>query len=137
MKAFIQDSDSVKGPYPSRNGAEVEAAREEMIEAASVSDDELMMKYLEGETLTDKEIEHAVGLGTKTGYGAHFGWQCPIHFRDLSAHGSHYSKHAFSGRSHHFRHHANGEEVTISTSDEILALVYKPWLTPMWVADAV
>jgi elongation factor G len=55
MKAFIQDGDSVKeAPIPAEMEAEVEAAREEMIEAASVSDDELMMKYLEGETLTDK-----------------------------------------------------------------------------------
>lgn len=68
MKAYVKDGDTLKeAPIPSEMEADVEAAREEMIEAASVADDELMMKYLEGEELTDKEIEHAVKLGTQSG----------------------------------------------------------------------
>ncbi len=68
MKAFVKDGDSIKEvPIPTDMEVDVEAAREEMIEAASVADDELMMKYLEGESLTDKEVEHAVSLGTQTG----------------------------------------------------------------------
>ncbi len=45
----------------------MEEAREEMIEAAAVADDDLMMKYLEGETLSNAEIEQAVKIGTQTG----------------------------------------------------------------------
>lgn len=68
MKAYFIEGDSFKeGPIPAELEADVEAAREEMIEAASVADDDLMMKYLEGEELTDKEIEHAVKLGTQSG----------------------------------------------------------------------
>ncbi len=37
-----------------------------MIEAVAVADDELMMKYLEGEELSNKEIETALSLGTKS-----------------------------------------------------------------------
>jgi elongation factor G len=68
MKAYIKDGDSLKeGPIPADMMDQVEAAREEMIEAASVADEDLMMKYLEGEALTDEEIEKAVRLGTQTG----------------------------------------------------------------------
>lgn len=68
MKAFMKDGDSFKEvPIPADMEGDVEVAREEMIEAASVSDDELMMKYLEGESLTDQEIEQAVALGTQNG----------------------------------------------------------------------
>ena len=45
---------------------EVAQAREELIEAVAVADDELMMKYLEGEELSNKEIETALSLGTKS-----------------------------------------------------------------------
>lgn len=68
MKAYLKDGNAFKeAPIPADMEAAAETAREEMIEAASVADDELMMKYLEGEALTDKEIEHAVKLGTQTG----------------------------------------------------------------------
>lgn len=68
MKAYVKDGNSFKeAPIPAEMQADVEVAREEMIEAASVADDELMMKYLEGEVLTDKEVEQAVKLGTQTG----------------------------------------------------------------------
>ncbi|HPT82575.1 MAG TPA: elongation factor G [Limnochordia bacterium] len=68
MKAYFKEGDAVKeGPIPAEMQDQVEAAREEMIEAASVADEELMEKYLEGESLTDEEIERAVRLGTQTG----------------------------------------------------------------------
>jgi elongation factor G len=41
-----------------------EAAREALIEAAAEADDELLMKYLDGETLTEEEIN----LGLKKGF---------------------------------------------------------------------
>ena len=133
MKAFIQDGDSVKeAPIPAEMEAEVEAAREEMIEAASVSDDELMMKYLEGETLTDKEIEHAVGLGTKTGDmvpilvgSAQSTFGISLLMDHIIQSMPSPADRTISGTD------ANGEEVTISTSDENLsALVYKTMADP-------
>ncbi|HXH60228.1 MAG TPA: elongation factor G [Fimbriimonadaceae bacterium] len=41
--------------------------REKMMDAAAEGDEELMMKYLEGEALTPEEIEHGLLLGTKEG----------------------------------------------------------------------
>ena len=41
-----------------------EEYREKMIEAAAEADDELMMKYLEGEELTEDEIRHGLRKGT-------------------------------------------------------------------------
>ncbi len=70
MKAFSKDGDELKEadiPPADMEGGEVEEAREEMIEAAAVADDDLMMKYLEGETLSNAEIEQAVKIGTQTG----------------------------------------------------------------------
>jgi len=68
QKAYLWDKNTVtEGAIPSDMEAEVEAAREALIEAASVTDDELMMKYLEGESLTNEEIENALATGTKTG----------------------------------------------------------------------
>lgn len=62
MKAFSKDGDELKEADipPADMEGEVEEAREEMIEAAAVADDDLMMKYLEGETLSNAEIEQAV-----------------------------------------------------------------------------
>ncbi|HEY6609359.1 MAG TPA: elongation factor G [Candidatus Limnocylindria bacterium] len=41
--------------------------RDALVEAAAEASDELMMKYLDGETLTDEEIEAAVHKGTREG----------------------------------------------------------------------
>ena len=46
---------------------EVEAARTEMMEYAAEADDELMMKYLEGEELTTDEIYSALAKGSAPG----------------------------------------------------------------------
>lgn len=52
-------------------GAEVEAAvaerRDAMVEAAADSDDELMLKFLEDEKLTDQEIRGGIVSGAKSG----------------------------------------------------------------------
>lgn len=130
MKAFSKDGK--EAPIPAEMEADAELAREEMIEAAAVADDDLMMKYLEGETLTDKEVEQAVRLGTQTGelvpilcgsaqstFGISFlldhmvqGMPSPAH-RTVSA------------------TTADGKEVTISTNDKDLsALVYKTMADP-------
>lgn len=41
--------------------------REKMMDAAAEGDDELMLKYLEGESLTTEEIEHGLLAGVETG----------------------------------------------------------------------
>ncbi len=52
---------------PADVAAEIEAARERLIEAAAECDDALADKYLEGETLTDQEILAAVRKGVSSG----------------------------------------------------------------------
>jgi len=44
-----------------------EALREQMMDSAAEGDDELAMKYLEGEALTEEEIEHGLLVGVETG----------------------------------------------------------------------
>lgn len=133
MKAFLKDGDSVKeAPIPEDMMDAVEAAREEMIEAASVSDDELMMKYLEGEALTDDEIKHAVSLGTQNGEmvpilcgsaQSTFGVSALL---DYVVQGMPSPAHrTITGTD------ADGNEVSISTNDQNLsALVYKTMADP-------
>lgn len=68
QKAYLWDQNKVTiGDVPADMADDVAAAREALIEAVSVTDDELMMKYLEGEALTDAEIESALAVGTKSG----------------------------------------------------------------------
>ena len=133
MKAYIKDGNSFKeAPIPADLEAEVEVAREEMIEAASVADDDLMMKYLEGEALTDKEVEQAVRLGTQKGdlvpillgssqstFGISF-------FLDHIVQGTPSpAQRSITGKD------ASGAEVTITTNDkELSALVYKTMADP-------
>ncbi len=52
---------------PAELAAELEAARERLIEAAAESDDALADKYLEGEELTEEEITHAVRTAVWSG----------------------------------------------------------------------
>jgi elongation factor G len=52
---------------PSAYAAEAAERREKMMDAAAEGDDELAMKYLEGEELTEEEIEHGLLLGIETG----------------------------------------------------------------------
>jgi elongation factor G len=52
---------------PSGYASEAEERREKMMDAAAEGDDELAMKYLEGESLTTEEIEHGLLLGIDSG----------------------------------------------------------------------
>lgn len=52
---------------PSGYAEEAAERREKMMDAAAEGDDELAMKYLEGEELNPLEIEHGLLVGTETG----------------------------------------------------------------------
>ena len=68
MKAFIHKDDLGKEieecEIPDELKEVAEKYRSQMIEAAAEQDDELMMKYLEGEELTDQEIKQGLRKGT-------------------------------------------------------------------------
>ena len=68
MRAFIHKDDLGKEieetDIPEDMKAQAEEYRAKMIEAAAEQDDELMMKYLEGEELTEDEIKKGIRLGT-------------------------------------------------------------------------
>jgi len=53
-----------RSEIPAGMQEQVEKFRHELLEAVAESDDELMMKYLEGEELTHDEIVHGLRLGT-------------------------------------------------------------------------
>jgi elongation factor G len=66
MKGFLYNNGKVEEvEIPAELQADVETYREALVEAAAVTDDELAMKYLEGEQLTQEELEKALGEGTK------------------------------------------------------------------------
>lgn len=52
---------------PAEIAAEVTSARERMMDAAAEGDDDLMMKYLEGEKLTEEEVIHGLEVGVAAG----------------------------------------------------------------------
>jgi elongation factor G len=54
-------------PIPDEMRGGEEARREALVEAAAEASDELMTKYLDGEALTDAEIEAALHKGTREG----------------------------------------------------------------------
>ena len=68
MKAFIHKDDLGKEieetEIPEDMKAQAEEFRAAMIEAACDQDEELMMKYLEGEELTEAEIKKGLRIGT-------------------------------------------------------------------------
>ena len=68
MKAFIHKDDLGKDievtDIPDDLKAKADEFRAQMIEAAAEQDDELMMKYLDGEELTPDEIKKGLRLGT-------------------------------------------------------------------------
>ncbi len=59
--------DGKEEPIPAEMADQVEEARLAMIEAAAESDDELIMKYLEGEELTSEEVRYGLRKGTLSG----------------------------------------------------------------------
>lgn len=61
MKAYTFEGGAMtECPIPSEMQDEVEEARMNLIEAAAEGDDELMMKYLDGEELTQEEIQKGI-----------------------------------------------------------------------------
>jgi elongation factor G len=59
MKAYTEDG-RAEADIPGEHFEEAEAARNELIEAAAEGEDELLMKYLEGETLDAQEIKRGL-----------------------------------------------------------------------------
>ena len=71
MKGFVKvaygvyrDWDTNEGPIPAHLQADYEEALAVLSEAAAENDEELMMKFFEGEPLTGEEIEKGIKLGT-------------------------------------------------------------------------
>jgi elongation factor G len=66
MKAYLGDK-AEEGEIPEGLEDEAEEYRLRLIEAAAESDDELIVKYLEGEELTEEEIKRGLAIGIKGG----------------------------------------------------------------------
>ena len=68
MRAFIHKDDLGKEieecDIPEDLEAQAEEYRAKLVEAAAEQDDELMMKYLEGEELSEEEIKKGIRIGT-------------------------------------------------------------------------
>ena len=64
MKAYI-GPEGKESPIPADMQAEAEEARVALVEAAAEADDELIMKYLDGEELTPEEVRHGLHVGVK------------------------------------------------------------------------
>ncbi len=68
MRAFVHKDDLGKVieecEIPEELKAKAEELRSAMVEAAAEQDDELMMKYLDGEELTEEEIKKGLRIGT-------------------------------------------------------------------------
>ncbi|MDD4569165.1 MAG: elongation factor G [Tepidanaerobacteraceae bacterium] len=68
QKAYSFDDKNVKEcPIPDELKDEVEKYRSMMVEAVAETDDDLLMKYLEGEELTDAEIQKGLRIGVTSG----------------------------------------------------------------------
>lgn len=66
MKAYFQQGNSsVEQDIPEEFLQAAQAAREVMVEAAAETDDDMTMKYLEGETLSEEEIMRGIVNGIK------------------------------------------------------------------------
>jgi elongation factor G len=66
MKAFMGEG-ATASDIPGSLAADVDDARTQLVEAAAEGDDELIMKYLEGEELTAEEINRGLKAGISTG----------------------------------------------------------------------
>lgn len=69
MKAYQVDANGklVETAVPDDMADEVEAARLSVVEAVAATDDELTMKFLEDESLTDEEMHRGLCSGTRSG----------------------------------------------------------------------
>ena len=66
MKAYL-GKEGKEAPIPANLEAQAASVHLEMIEAAAESDDELIMKYLDGEQLTPEEVRRGLHQGVKEG----------------------------------------------------------------------
>jgi elongation factor G len=64
---IYEDGKPKEVPIPDEMRAGEEARREALVEAAAEASDELMTRYLDGEEISDAEIETAVHKGTREG----------------------------------------------------------------------
>ncbi|HXF63259.1 MAG TPA: elongation factor G [Caldilineaceae bacterium] len=64
MEAYLGPEGKV-APIPEEMRDEVEAARQALVEAAAEADDDLIMKYLDGEELTAEEVRRGLHIGVK------------------------------------------------------------------------
>ena len=64
MKAYV-GPDGKEAPIPAELQAAADEARVTLVEAAAEADDELIMKYLDGEQLTIDEVRHGLHIGVK------------------------------------------------------------------------
>ena len=64
MKAYV-GPDGKEAPIPADLQAAADEARITLVEAAAEADDELIMKYLDGEALTIDEVRHGLHIGVK------------------------------------------------------------------------
>lgn len=66
MKAYLGEK-AQEAPVPANMQEAVTKARQQMMEYAAEMDDELMMKYLDGEELTNDELQRALAAGARSG----------------------------------------------------------------------
>ena len=66
MKAYL-GADATVAEIPADMEEAVEDARQNLVDAAAETDDELIMKYLEGEELTEDEVRHGLSQGVRDG----------------------------------------------------------------------
>ncbi|HYL41249.1 MAG TPA: elongation factor G, partial [Candidatus Binatus sp.] len=65
-KAFqLQGSKEVEVPIPTGMADEVARRRDQLLEAAAEADDDVLMKYLDGEEISDPELEACLRKGVK------------------------------------------------------------------------
>jgi elongation factor G len=66
MQAYM-GADGTKMPIPDDMKDQVAAAHTLLVEAAAEADDELIIKYLDGEELTPEEVRHGLHIGVLSG----------------------------------------------------------------------
>jgi elongation factor G len=66
MKAYM-GKEGQQAEIPADMLDEVEEARQALVDAAAETDDELIMKYLDGEELTEEEVRHGLHEGVRRG----------------------------------------------------------------------